>query len=147
MLANARVAGLLATDDIGVVSLLLFWGMLELGVGMIAICLPTLRPLFRDWSPESLIRSIRSALSLHSTRSAGSSPGRSTGRSAKEAQQLGSESSIAGINMEDITNSRPRTEGTITPADRGQEGRRWTESHGESDIRVNREILISHQEV
>ena len=147
VLANARVAGLLATDDIGVVSLLLFWGMLELGVGMIAICLPTLRPLFRDWSPESIMRSIRSALSLHSIHSGGGSPGRSTGRSAKEVQQLGSESSIVGINMENITNGRASTEGTSTQAYRFQEGRSWTESHGEGDFRVNQEIHHGHQEV
>ena len=46
--------------------------MVELGVGMIAICLPTLRPLFAGWSPESIIRSIRSAISLRSFHSGGS---------------------------------------------------------------------------
>ena len=40
--------------------------MVELGVGMIAICLPTLRPLFAGLSLESIIRSIRSAISLRS---------------------------------------------------------------------------------
>lgn len=121
--------------------------MLELGVGMIAICLPTLRPLFRDWSPESIVRSIRSALSLHSIHSGGGSPGRSTGRSAKEAQQLGSESSIVGINMENITKGKASTEGTITQAYRGHEGQSWTESHGEGEIMVNQEVYLSHQEV
>lgn len=80
VLANARVAGLVATDDIGVVSLLLFWGMVELGVGMIAICLPTLRPLFAGWSPESIIRSIRSAISLRSIQSGGSKASKGSAR-------------------------------------------------------------------
>lgn len=44
----------------------MFWGMLEMGVAMIAVCLPTLRPLFHGWSPESIMRSFRSALSLRS---------------------------------------------------------------------------------
>ena len=146
VLANARVAGLLATDDIGVVSLLLFWGMVELGVGMIAICLPTLRPLFRGWSPESIIRSIRSALSLRSIHSGGSSA-RSTGRPAKDVQQVGSESSIVGINMETITNGKASTEGNVTRVYGDEEGRNQTERHGEGDIRVDREFGLSRQEV
>lgn len=146
VLANARVAGLLATDDIGVVSLLLFWGMVELGVGMIAICLPTLRPLFRGWSPESIIRSIRSALSLRSIRSDGSGA-RSIGRPAKDAQQVGSESSIVGINMEPITNGKASTEGTVTQLYGGEEGQSQTGRHGEGDIRVDREFDLSRQEV
>ena len=72
-----------AGEDTGVVSLLLFWGMLELGVGMIAICLPTLRPLFAGWSPESIIRSIRSAIFLRSVHSGGSKGSKgSTGRTS-----------------------------------------------------------------
>lgn len=50
---------------LGIVSILLFWGMMEMGVGMIAICLPTLRPFFRSWSLESIVRSFRS-ISLRS---------------------------------------------------------------------------------
>ena len=44
----------------------MFWGMLEIGVAMVAACLPVLRPLFRGWSPESIINSLRSAISLRS---------------------------------------------------------------------------------
>ena len=50
---------------LGIVSILLFWGMMEMGVGMIAVCLPTLRPFFRSWSLESIVRSFRS-ISLRS---------------------------------------------------------------------------------
>ena len=121
--------------------------MVELGVGMIAICLPTLRPLFRGWSPESIIRSIRSALSLNSIHSGGSNARKSTGPSAKEARQLGSESSIVGINMENIISNKASTEGTTTRAYGDEMGRNQTESHGEGDIRVNREFILSHEEV
>ena len=121
--------------------------MVELGVGIIAICLPTLRPLFRGWSPESILRSIRSALSLRSLNSGGSSARRSPGRSAKEAQQLGSESSVVGIHMEATTYGKANTEGVVTRAYGGEEGRGHTEMHGDSDIRVDREVVLSRQEV
>ena len=144
------MAGLLATDDIGVVSLLLFWGMVELGVGIIAICLPTLRPLFRGFSPESILRSIRSALSLRSIHSGSSGARRSPGRSAaKEAQQpLGSDSSIVGIHMEATTYDKASAEGVVTRAYGGEEGRGGhMEGQGGSDIRVDREVVLSRQEV
>lgn len=54
--------------SLGVASILLFWGMMEMGVGMIAVCLPTLRPFFRNWSLESIVRSFRS-ISLRSIES------------------------------------------------------------------------------
>ena len=124
--------------------------MVELGVGIIAICLPTLRPLFRGWSPESILRSIRSALSLrslHSGGSGGSGARRSPGRSAKEAQQLGSESSIVGIHMEATTYAKASAEGVVTRAYGGEEGRGHTERHGGTHIRVDREVVLSRQEV
>ena len=46
--------------------------MVELGVGMIAICLPILRPLFASLSLKSIILSIRSAISLRPFHSGGS---------------------------------------------------------------------------
>ena len=121
--------------------------MVELGVGIIAICLPTLRPLFRGWSPESILRNITSALSLRSLHSSGSGARRSPGRSAKEAQQLGSESSIVGIHMEATLYDKASTEGVVTRAYGGEEGRGHAERHGGSDIRVDREIVLSRQEV
>lgn len=86
--AEPSVAGVPATDPtgkimvnfkprptrlpvIGIVSLLMFWSMLEMGVGMIAVCLPTLRALFLDWSPKSNIHTFRSSLPLRSFTSKG----------------------------------------------------------------------------
>lgn len=51
------------------VSLILFWPMIEMGVALVTACLPTLRPLLHGLSPESMIQSIRSNLSLSSLRS------------------------------------------------------------------------------
>ena len=76
----------------GVVSILLFWAMMEMGVAMIAVCLPTLRPLFRNWSLESIIRSVRSVVSL---RSMGSSR-RSPPTAQEAAARSESETAIAG---------------------------------------------------
>lgn len=70
----------------------MFWGMMEMGVAMIAICLPTLRPLFRSWSLESIVRSVRSAISLGSLGS-----GHKSSLAAKEiATRSESETAITG---------------------------------------------------
>ncbi len=47
---------------------LFYWTIPEGSLATVSACLPTLRPLFHGWSPESLIGSIRSQLSLHSLR-------------------------------------------------------------------------------
>lgn len=52
----------------GVVSIMLFWTMIEVGVAVIAACLPTLRPLFDGRTPESIVHSLRSVWSLRSLR-------------------------------------------------------------------------------
>lgn len=47
--------------------------MVEMGVALVVACLPTLRPLFHGFSAESVVRSVRSKLSLQSLRSKPSS--------------------------------------------------------------------------
>ena len=86
-------------DVIGVGTLTLGWGQVEAGVGIVAACLPTLRPLFLGKAPESLINSIRSAFSLSSGGS---------GRSHRLGTRPGNEhlantgaASISGIPQED----------------------------------------------
>ncbi|KAF2205334.1 hypothetical protein GQ43DRAFT_386103, partial [Delitschia confertaspora ATCC 74209] len=44
----------------------MYWTIPETCIAVVCACLPTLRPLFHGWSPESLVGSVRSALSLHS---------------------------------------------------------------------------------
>ena len=75
----------------GIVSILMFWGMLEIGIAMVAACLPVLRPLFQGWSPESIIRSFRSQISL---RSIGSGNKANAKASAKRTE---SETAITGV--------------------------------------------------
>lgn len=120
----------------------MFWGMVELGVGMIAICLPALRPLFHGWSAESIIRSIRSAISLRSVRSGRSSVKRSAGHSRNDVHRLGSESSIVGINMDNFTSGGVSAEGSI-PGVHGRETWKASDGHKEGGIRVERDFIMS----
>lgn len=113
--------------------------MVELGVGMIAICLPSLRPLFAGWSAESIIRSLRSRLSLRSV---------NTSHSGKDcADRLGSGSSTVGMKMDTIATARRSFEGTTICAYSGQEPCRKTGEHREDAIGVESEVILSHQQV
>ena len=44
----------------------MYWTIPETCMAVVCACLPSLRPLFHGWSPESLVGSVRSAFSLHS---------------------------------------------------------------------------------
>ncbi|KAI9743050.1 MAG: hypothetical protein M1818_003345 [Claussenomyces sp. TS43310] len=58
-----------ARDIRGEETNVMVWGYVEAGVGVIAACLPTLRPLLNSRMPESIVNSVRSKLSLNSIRS------------------------------------------------------------------------------
>lgn len=53
-------------DLIGVLTNVVIWSHVEAGVAVIAACLPTLKPLVHGRAAESVVNSLRSALSLHS---------------------------------------------------------------------------------
>ncbi|ESZ99047.1 hypothetical protein SBOR_0581 [Sclerotinia borealis F-4128] len=65
----------------------MLWGYVEAGVGIIAACLPTLRPLLNSRMPESIVNSVRSKLSLASVRSRDNSKG-SRGLHSSESHEL-----------------------------------------------------------
>ena len=50
----------------GLASLGIFWSMIETGVAVPVACLPTLCSMFRGFSPESVINSLRSRISIAS---------------------------------------------------------------------------------
>ncbi|KAG8527122.1 uncharacterized protein KY384_008551 [Bacidia gigantensis] len=83
-----RILGVTTLDDMAVVSLILFWPMLEMGVAIVAICLPTLRPLLHSVSLESMVRSVRSKLSIDSLRNH-SRPSSTKGDAPKASQDSG----------------------------------------------------------
>lgn len=72
----------------------MFWGYLETGVAIVAACLPLLRPLFKSWSLESVIRSVRSAISLRTMSSRGRSSSNSRRRTTQRSE---SEVAITGV--------------------------------------------------
>ena len=69
VLSNPKLFGLPTTDQLGLESLGIFWSLIETGVAVPVACLPTLRPMFHGLSPESVIHSIRSMISLPSIHS------------------------------------------------------------------------------
>ena len=80
----------------------LYWSIIEASLNIVAACLPTLGPLLAKFSLESVVRSVRSAISLHSIRSRGSSNTKhsSSSRTAKSKNtelDTGSMSSAAAI--------------------------------------------------
>ena len=51
---------------VGVYSTIVYWSMLEMGLSIIAACLPTLAPIFHDLSAEKLSQRLRSVFTLRS---------------------------------------------------------------------------------
>ena len=84
----------------------MLWTSIEPTLGVIGACLPTLGPLFQGVSPESVIRSIRSQISLHSLRSPKRSPKGSTNAT--------SHSGAAGDSKERFAHAAETTEGSNT---------------------------------
>ena len=73
MRASVLGQGYLASilkDCVGVYSTIVYWIMLEMGLSIIAACLPTLAPTFHDLSAEKLSQRMRFIFTLRS-RSAG----------------------------------------------------------------------------
>ncbi|KAI8965299.1 hypothetical protein F5Y11DRAFT_313576 [Daldinia sp. FL1419] len=67
-------------DGIGHLTTEIYWSMIEMGISVVAACLPTLSPLFSKVSLESMVRSVRSIVSLESfTRSVSSNSRRRAG--------------------------------------------------------------------
>jgi hypothetical protein len=48
------------------ISTIFYWGMIEAGLALIACCLPVLKPLVTERGVQSVINSVRSAISLQS---------------------------------------------------------------------------------
>ncbi|KAH6664862.1 hypothetical protein B0J14DRAFT_238113 [Halenospora varia] len=57
------------SDGETLITYLLFWTMIECGLGLIVVCLPTLRSIYGKLSPRSIFSGIRSALAHQSLRS------------------------------------------------------------------------------
>lgn len=72
----------------------IYWTMIESSLSIVSACLPTLRPLFHGHSPESMVRSVRSAISLASLRSQSRQH-----PELSRAQEVSPSPSVIGINQ------------------------------------------------
>ena len=77
----------------------IYWSLVEASLAVVSACLPTIRPLFHGVSPESIIRSIRSRISLQSmgSRSSKGSKGSRGGAYVKSTDDQKSTSSQVGF--------------------------------------------------
>lgn len=72
------------------------WVVIEASLAIISACLPTLRPIFRGLSLETVVRSVRSVLSIIPPRKNGSKSYGSA--NLEQGGRKDSDSSTAGIN-------------------------------------------------
>ncbi|KAI0157122.1 hypothetical protein GGR52DRAFT_190861 [Hypoxylon sp. FL1284] len=79
-----------ARDVRGVGTNVLVWGYVEVGVGVVAACLPTLKPIFDNRSLDSIVASVRSKVSLRSLNSSTQrgKPGEEVPISSKDLEML-----------------------------------------------------------
>ena len=75
---------------VGIVSELIFWGMLEMGVAMVAVCLPTLAPLFRGPRFGKILRIFWSVLSSGSANRSFQTSGLKNPKGKGSTEHLGS---------------------------------------------------------
>ncbi|OOF98335.1 hypothetical protein ASPCADRAFT_205578 [Aspergillus carbonarius ITEM 5010] len=68
LFSEKTVGGVSSSDDIGIVSILMFWGMLEIGIAIVAICLPIIYRLARDASPRNFLSSLLSLSPLRGSK-------------------------------------------------------------------------------
>ena len=82
-------------DHVGFYTKIVYWSMLEMGLSIIAACLPTLAPIFHDPSADKLSQRTRSVFTLRS-RSAG------IGKSVSETDILRSVGAENNVRLETI---------------------------------------------
>ncbi|KAH8663036.1 hypothetical protein BGZ60DRAFT_454850 [Tricladium varicosporioides] len=71
-------------DENQTITTILYWGMIEAGLALIACSLPMLKPLISEHGIQSAVNSVRSAISLHSiTRSNGSAGSKGGSKASK----------------------------------------------------------------
>lgn len=72
----------------------IYWSLVEASLAIVSACLPTIRPLFKGLSPESVIGSIRSLFSLHSIRSRFSPTGSKIYGNSRDHDRLDSSAAL-----------------------------------------------------
>lgn len=124
VLSVPSIAGVATTDFIGIVSLMIFWGQLELGVGMVAVCLPVMRPILKGESVLSALRGLKTFISLPGSSRSGSDFGARFGRSDSDGAALEDSDNIEKKVEYEVTSSRADSEVVM---DKGRESCRFDE--------------------
>ncbi|KAK3318819.1 hypothetical protein B0H66DRAFT_622940 [Apodospora peruviana] len=108
-------------DGIGLLTTLMVWSMVEMGIAVLAGCLPTIWPLISKISLEDMLRTVRSVLSLHSiTTSLRDLGGRASTRSSKQQHSDDDDEDKPGLFQDD---SGPYLQyPTLSEDDRGCHG-------------------------
>lgn len=108
-----------ARDVLGTETNVLVWAYVEVGVGIIAACLPTLKPIFDSRSIDSVIASVRSRVSLTSLRSKSShdhsKASRFDGSSGLELQPTGPSNVSHSYSQIDKTDSTQKATQALWP--------------------------------
>lgn len=119
----------------------MFWTVLEVGVAMVAACLPLMRPLFRGWSLRSIFHRIHPVIGLRSM----CSSTRFTYNDRKMPDDSESQTAITGIPA-DTTNggwNSPQHGVSFQAYVMGKvSGRQGASSVEKADGKIRREIEI-----
>ncbi|KAL4732883.1 hypothetical protein BDV11DRAFT_176228 [Aspergillus similis] len=127
LLSSPTVAGFPADDDIGVVSGLVFWGMLEVGIATIAVSLPVMYGLMRKWSTSVILGYFQSLISFISVPKGSGDPGDST----QELDNMGHRHDSAGSQADLVRGWDVRIWQSISHS------LKWDERHGSQKALIN----------
>ena len=83
------VLGLPSYDILGIVSFVLFWQLIQIGVAMVACCLPAMRPLVQDIPPKSFLGSLVNKVSSWSSSWSSSSSSKKSSAAKLSEQKSG----------------------------------------------------------
>lgn len=142
---------------------MMFYTMIEMGIAVIAGCLPILWPLINKMSLESMVRTVRSALSLESLReslgrgSLGSRGSRSRGRGGRSGDGSGGVPSSkwqngSGGELDDMGSSRKLSDGVSLEHQEGrwpsgslEQGRGQGYGQGQGGVQLDRYVEVSRE--
>ena len=86
----------------------MYWSILEVGLALIAACLPSLSSLMTTSFVHSLMKSVRSVLSLHSSKSSSRVNERQDSELYADLERNSSDSSHAGFAKAEVHTARAR---------------------------------------
>ncbi|KUI73105.1 hypothetical protein VM1G_09143 [Cytospora mali] len=123
-------------DGIGHLTTMMFWSMIEMGIAIVAGCLPTIWPLISKVSLENMVRTVRSVLSLESLRESSGKSSKNRSGAGADKRDHSNENGGPYIQFPGHTSLQQKPEpGEVhqgQPLRGGQEVARWETPHSES---------------